>query len=148
MWYLFWCVVAGAAEFDRPPVVQGAVVVGRVRVALEVVEEPVITALVVGQGADRAVLAGAPYAPTRVSLSPSGAMAAFVSGYSGFSSVYVVPTDGSAAPRQLTNVGVRHTKAGRPEGFVDPPAAPPVFEGEWLVWKDAVGGAHRVRWSK
>lgn len=100
------------------------------------VEPPIGTAVYVGERE----LIGVGFRPDR--LATAQGHLAFVSGKTGWASVWIVPLDGSRAPRQLTNVKVPKDRAG----FVRPPAHPPRFKGAFLLWRDGWGQVHRVRW--
>lgn len=82
----------------------------------------------------------------RAAISPDGAWVAYVDGVTGLASVWVIAFDGGGDPVQLTNLGVRPAKGGPPDGFVPPPSAPPVFDGDALRWTDADGAPGAVRW--
>ncbi|MCB9674583.1 MAG: hypothetical protein H6737_05660 [Alphaproteobacteria bacterium] len=98
-----------------------------------VAEAPVGTELVVIAHGERRVLVGPDVRPDRVALAPDGQTVAYVSGMTGWASVYVQALDG--APRQLTNIGLARRKSTPPEGFTAPPhEGPPVFEGDALCW--------------
>lgn len=100
------------------------------------VEPPTGTAVFVGERE----LVGLDFRPDR--LATAQGHLAFVSGRTGWSSVWIVPLDGSTPPRQLTNVDLPKDRTG----FVAPPAHPPVFKGAFLLWRDGWGQVHRVRW--
>lgn len=81
-------------------------------------------------------------------FSPDGTQLAFVSGRTGWASVYVLDLDGGAGaePRQLTNVGVEDLprRPGEPpEGFVPPPASNFQWTAAGLSW-EAEGEAWSV----
>lgn len=144
-----WHLADGVLTRDGEPVLTG--VVGepafgaRAVAAAAVREEPVHTELIVLRGAD--VLRPTPpeHRPDRVALAPDGSTVAYVSGHTGWASLWVVPVDGGA-PRQLTNAGLARRKGGPPEGFVPPPHLDaPWFDGDLLVW-DAPDGRHSVAW--
>lgn len=143
MWFCLFTALALPPETDVHPPLQPALQQAGVQVALRMVQEPVTTALEATVGGKTVVLADSSYRPDRVALAADGALAAFVSGRTGLASVYVVPTDGSRAPVQLTNVGLDRTHR---EGFVPPPAAAPVFREGRLHWTDGEGVAHAVRY--
>lgn len=110
-----------------------------------VVEPPVGTELVVIRAGKERRLLGPAEQPDRVALSPDGRHIAYVSGHTGLASVWVLDLNGGE-PVQLTNVGLRVAKGGRPDGFVPPPhLLPPVFDGDRLTW-DSPEGPQSVRW--
>jgi hypothetical protein len=77
--------------------------------------------------------------PDRPALTPDGEAVAFVWASTGLASVWVAPFNGGD-PRQLTNVGVRPGKPGRPpEGWTAPPPGPPTFDGPVLRWEGPDG---------
>ena len=141
MWFCLITALALPPESDVHAPLQPAVEHAGMTLALRLVQAPVTTALEVTVGGKTLVLADASYRPDRIALAPDGSLAAFVSGRTGLASVYVVPTDGSRAPVQLTNVGLDRTHR---DGFVAPPAHPPVFVGATLRWTDGTGVAHEV----
>ena len=128
MWFTL---VALAAPIDTPLVLPRAK-----GVRVELVEPPVGTAVFVGERE----LVGLAYRPDR--LATAQGHLAFVSSLTGLASVWIVPLDGSSAPRQLTNVGLRKDRSD----FVAPPAEAPTFRGAFLLWRDGAGAMHRVRW--
>ena len=143
-----WSLADGVLSRDSEPVAQGVIGApafgGRAVAVARVVEEPVGTELVVFEQGKARVLVGLEARPDRVSLTPDGAFAAYVSGRTGLASVWIVDLrDG--ATRQLTNVGVRPAKGSAPAGFVPPPLDPPRFEGSLLVWESPTG-AQQVSW--
>ena len=115
---------------------------GRILAAV-VVEEPVRTDLALVEADGSARLLGLEAHPDRVALSPDGRVAAYVSGHTGYASLWVLPLDGT--PRQLTNVDLVRTPGRAPEGFVPAPDGPPRFDGDLLRWT-AADGEHAVSW--
>ena len=83
--------------------------------------------------------------PDRVAVSDDGAWVVFVSGVTGFASLWAVPTSGDSEPIQLTNIGLTSDKSGEmPEAFVAPPhrSVPEVSSGQ-VRWQ-APDGEHLV----
>ncbi len=111
------------------------------------IEEPVFTDLALIDGAASPTLLGLEaWRPDRPALGPDGRWVVFVSGRSGWASLWISPVDRRMPPRQLTNVALeRHPGGGLPERFVPPPEGAPRFEAEHIVWS-AGGRTWRVRW--
>lgn len=98
------------------------------------------------EGGRTRVLVDASWNADRPALSDDGRWVAFVSGRSGFASVWIVAFEGGE-PRQLTNVGVAREKGatGAPAGFVPPPVDGSLrFDGEALTWTGPDGETRRV----
>lgn len=82
--------------------------------------------------------------PDRIALGEGHV--AWVASSDGLPKIFVAPLDGSADPRILTNVGLRHVPAKPPVGFVPPPLRQTLrFDGDWLRW-DTAEGPRSVKW--
>lgn len=131
-----WSLAQGVLRLDGEPLVtrvHGSVAAANGVLAMaRLAKEPVHTELIVVIDGEAHVRAPAA-TPDRVALSPDGHQVAFVSGHTGWASVFVhdVATDRT---RQLTNTEVVRVKGARPLGFTAPPLDAPVFDGCTLTW--------------
>lgn len=117
----------------------------RVAVAAVLIE-PVHTGLYILDGSQEPVLLDLLAEPDRLTLSPDGQHIAFVSGHTGWASVYILDLVARGEPEQLTNTVVVRQKGGPPLHFTPAPASPVSFQEDFLVWTDGRGEPHRVRW--
>lgn len=144
-----WTLHRGVLARDDRVVVSGVVGsvahVGDRVVAAVLVEAPVNTDLVVIDGGSEPRRLHLDARPDRVALSPDGSHVAYVSGHTGWASVWVLDLDTLSA-RQLTNQVVTRRKGAPPRGFTPPPTEPPRFEGDHLRWTTPDGASHRVTW--
>ncbi|MEZ4318845.1 MAG: hypothetical protein R3F61_15125 [Myxococcota bacterium] len=112
---------------------------GELAAWVAVVEAPVGTAAFVWRAGEVTQVVGTDTRPDRLALSGDGTRIAYVSGRSGWASVYVRSlVTGDEA--QLTNVGLVRAASGPPEGFVAPPREAPVFRGDQVCWAERCVG--------
>ncbi len=83
--------------------------------------------------------------PDRLAVSASGKELAFVSGRSGYASVWLLKVHEAAPPVQLTNLGLEPTPGQPPKGWTPPPDGPPRFAGDRITW-DSPYGPGELRW--
>jgi len=132
-----WTLAAGELRRD------GAVITDKVRglpvfaagrvVFTRLAIEPIGTELIVLADGKQRVLAGPETRPDRIALSPDGRHVAYVSGRTGWASVYVQALS-DEQPVQLTNTAVHRRKGQPPLGFTAPPREGLEFRGDSLCW--------------